>query len=100
MPRDRLAPEVFRLPVERIRAGYYSDAYFNFTRQLLQELDHHPRVTRQAFQKRQAIVGGLAAALRVMKLGSDDWDQLEVHALYEGDEIAPMETVLTIEGDY
>ena len=33
--RERLSPEVFRLPVERIRAGYYSDAYFNFTRQLL-----------------------------------------------------------------
>ena len=29
--RARLDPEVFRLPVERIRAGYYSDAYFNFT---------------------------------------------------------------------
>ena len=27
--RERLSPEVFRLPVERIRAGYYSDAYFN-----------------------------------------------------------------------
>ena len=28
------------------------------------------------------------------------WDALEVHALYEGDEIAPYETVMTIEGDY
>ena len=31
--RQRLDPEVFRLPVERIRQGYYSDAYFNFTRE-------------------------------------------------------------------
>ena len=31
----RLDPSVFRLPVERIREGYYSDAYFNFTKQLL-----------------------------------------------------------------
>jgi nicotinate phosphoribosyltransferase len=98
--RTRLDPEVFRLPVERIRAGYYSDAYFNFTRQLLQELDHHPRVTMQVFQKRQSILGGIDEALAVLKLCTDDWDQLEVHALYEGDEIAPMETVLTIEGDY
>ena len=30
--RTRLDPEVFRLPVERIREGYYSDAYFNLTR--------------------------------------------------------------------
>jgi nicotinate phosphoribosyltransferase len=28
------------------------------------------------------------------------WDQLDVRALYEGDEIAPYEPVLTIEGDY
>jgi nicotinate phosphoribosyltransferase len=96
----RLDPEVFRLPVERIRAGYYSDAYFNFTRQLLQELDYHPRVTMQVFQKRQSILGGIDEAIAVLKLCSDGWDQLEVHALNEGDEIAPMETVLQIEGDY
>src|SRR5215217_8491577 len=30
----------------------------------------------------------------------DGWKQLEVHALHEGDEIAPWETVMTIEGDY
>src|SRR5205807_5577921 len=30
----------------------------------------------------------------------DGWDELEVHALHEGDRIAPHETVLTIEGDY
>ena len=28
------------------------------------------------------------------------WDELEVRALHEGDEIAPYETVMTIEGDY
>jgi nicotinate phosphoribosyltransferase len=28
------------------------------------------------------------------------WEELEVHALHEGDEIAPYETVMTIEGDY
>ncbi|MFL5885533.1 MAG: quinolinate phosphoribosyl transferase, partial [Thermoleophilaceae bacterium] len=28
------------------------------------------------------------------------WDELEVHALHEGDEISPHETVLTVEGDY
>jgi nicotinate phosphoribosyltransferase len=33
-------------------------------------------------------------------LCSDDWEGLTVHALYEGDEISPWETVMTIEGDY
>jgi nicotinate phosphoribosyltransferase len=36
----------------------------------------------------------------VLKLCADDWDDLTVHALYDGDEIAPYEPVLTIEGDY
>jgi nicotinate phosphoribosyltransferase len=98
--RERLSPDVFRLPVERIRTGYYSDAYFNFTRQLLQERGLHPRVTMQVFQKHRSVLGGIDEALAILKLCSDDWDALEVHALHEGDPIAPMETVLTIEGDY
>ena len=98
--RERLSPEVFRLPVERIRAGYYSDAYFNFTRQLLQERGDHPRVTMQVFQKHRSILGGVDEAVAILKLCSDDWVALEVHALHEGDPIAPMETVMTIEGDY
>jgi nicotinate phosphoribosyltransferase len=98
--RERLSPEVFRLPVERIRSGYYSDAYFNFTRQLLKERGEHPHVTMQVFQKRRSYLGGVDEAVAVLKLCSDDWDALEVHALHEGDAIAPMETVMTIEGDY
>jgi nicotinate phosphoribosyltransferase len=98
--RTRLDPGVFRLPVERIRDGYYSDAYFNFTRQLLQERGDHPRVTMQVFQKRRSVLGGIDEAIAVLKLCSGDWDALEVHALHEGDEISPWETVMTIEGDY
>jgi nicotinate phosphoribosyltransferase len=98
--RERLSPEVFRLPVERIRSGHYSDAYFNFTRQLLKDRGEHPRVTMQVFQKRRSYLGGVDEAVAVLKLCSDDWSALEVHALHEGDAIAPMETVMTIEGDY
>jgi nicotinate phosphoribosyltransferase len=98
--RTRLAPETFRLPVERIRAGYYSDAYFNFTKELLEERGHCPRVTMQVFQKERSILGGIDEAIAVLKLCSNDWSQLEVHALYEGDEIEPFETVMTIEGSY
>ena len=46
-----MAPSVFRLPVEKIRDGYYSDAYFNLTKQLLEADDHHPRVLMQVFQR-------------------------------------------------
>jgi nicotinate phosphoribosyltransferase len=107
--RTRLDPGVFRLPVERIREGYYSDAYFNYTKQLLEERGHCPRVTMQVFQKEESILGGVDEAVAVLKLCSgrhadgdwaDGWDDLEVHALHEGDEVEPWETVMTIEGDY
>jgi nicotinate phosphoribosyltransferase len=100
VPRERLSPDVFRLPVERIRAGYYSDAYFNFTKQLLEREDKHARVVMQVFQKKHSVLGGIDEAIAVLKLCSEDWEALEVHALYEGDEVEPYETVLTIEGDY
>src|SRR5438045_6933771 len=107
--RTRLDPGIFRLPVDRLRDGYYSDAYFNFTKQLLEERDRHPRVMMQVFQKERSILGGIDEAVAVLKLCSGRpaggaWEagfaELEVRALYEGDEIAPWESVLTIEGDY
>ncbi|HWE32726.1 MAG TPA: quinolinate phosphoribosyl transferase [Solirubrobacteraceae bacterium] len=108
--RSRLDPAVFRLPVERIRDGYYSDAYFVHTKSLLEADGHHPRVTMQVFQKQDSLLGGIDEAIAVLKLcagthGPDGgwingWDELVVHALHEGDRIAPRETAMTIEGDY
>jgi nicotinate phosphoribosyltransferase len=98
--RERLDPEVFRLPVDRIRAGYYTDAYFNLTRQLLVETGHRPAVTMQVFQKEDSVLGGIDEAIAVLKLCSDDWSGLEVQALHEGDEIEPWEPVLQVDGDY
>jgi nicotinate phosphoribosyltransferase len=98
--RDRLPPETFDLPVEKIRSGYYSDAYFNFARDSLLADGRHPRVLMQVFQKNAAILGGMDETIAVLKLGSHDWDGLEARALFDGDPIEPWETVLTIEGDY
>ena len=96
----RLDPEVFDLPVEKMRAGYYTDAYFNHSRAALLADDRHPRVVMQVFQKKHAYLGGMDEALAILKLCSDDWDALTVHALYDGDQIEPYDTVMTIEGDY
>ncbi len=106
----RLDPGIFRLPIERIRDGYYSDAYFVYTKSLLEAEKHHPRVTMQVFQKRDSLLGGIDEAIAVLKLcaGRRDekgdwilgWDELEVYALHEGDRIAPRESVMMIEGDY
>jgi nicotinate phosphoribosyltransferase len=99
-PRERLDPEVFELPVEKLRAGYYTDAYFNHTRAALFAENRHPRVLMQVFQKKRALLGGMDEALAILKLCSHGWDELEVRALHDGDRIEPWETVLTIEGDY
>src|SRR4051794_31677860 len=110
MPRDRLPPETFRLPAQRVREGYYSDAYFNFTKLQLERCGRHPHVTMQVFQKEASLLGGVDEAIAILKVGAGEcgpdgewiagWGRLRVHALYEGDEIAPWETVMTIEGDY
>jgi nicotinate phosphoribosyltransferase len=98
--KKRLPPEIFDLPVEKMREGYYTDVYFNYARDVLLEDESHPQVLMQVFQKKQAVLGGMDEAIAVLKLCADDWDALRVHALYDGDDIGPWETVLTIEGDY
>ncbi len=98
--KKRLPPEIFDLPVEKMREGYYTDAYFNHARAALQSDGRHPRVVMQVFQKKHAYLGGMDEAIAILKLCSDDWDALTVHALHDGDEVAPYETVMTIEGDY
>src|SRR5580765_7905543 len=98
--RKRLPPEIFDLPVEKMREGWYTDAYFNHARDTLLADGRHPRVVMQVFQKNEAVLGGMDEALAVLKLCSHDWEALTVHALYDGDELEPWETVMTIEGDY
>jgi nicotinate phosphoribosyltransferase len=109
-PRERLAPETFRLPVEKIRSAYYSDTYFALTKELLEAEDEHPPVTMQVFAKRAGLLGGIDEAVAVLRLCSgrrlgdgsweDGWPALKVRALGEGDPVEPWETVMTIEGDY
>jgi nicotinate phosphoribosyltransferase len=69
----------------------------------------HPHVTVQVFQKQDSILGGIDEAVAILKTcaGRDvdgvwesGWERLEVNALHEGDRIAPLETVMTVEGDY
>jgi nicotinate phosphoribosyltransferase len=101
MPRAvRLPPEVFDLPVEKMRAGYYTDTYFNHARATLLADGRRPHVTMQVFQKRASYLGGMDEALAILRLCSEDWAGLRVEALYDGDRIEPWETVLTITGDY
>jgi len=74
--RQRVAPEAFELPVERIRDGFYTDAYFNHARSALLAYGRHPRVLMQMFQRKEAVLGGVDEALAVLKLCSHAWDEL------------------------
>lgn len=108
--RTRLDPATFALPVEKMRDGYYSDAYFTFTRDVMELDGHRPDVLMQVFQRERSVLGGIDEALAILRLCSgrrradggweEGWEQLEVRALHDGDEIEPWETVMTIRGDY
>ncbi len=108
---ERLDPAIFHLPVEKMRAGYYSDVYFNRSRQILERDGLRRRVRMQVFQRNRSVLCGIDEALAILKLCSgredrrsgawhDGWDELTVRALHDGDAIEPFETVMTIEGDY
>ncbi len=98
--RQRLQPEIFDLPVEKMRAGWYTDAYFNHTRDTLLRDARHPNVVMQVFQKHRSYLGGMDEAIAILKLCANDFDALEVHALHDGDRLEPYEPVMHIEGDY
>jgi len=98
--KQRLDPAIFHLPVEKMREGYYSDKYFVRARDLLRKDRHRPRVTMQVFGKAHASLGGIDEAIAILKLCAERWDELVVHALYDGEEVEPWETVLLIEGPY
>jgi len=98
--KKRLDPAVFHLPVERMRAGYYSDKYFVRAREILLADRHRPRVTMQVFGKSHAFLGGMDEAVAILKLCAIEWEDLVVHSLYDGDEVEPWESVMLIEGPY
>lgn len=100
MSRIRLDPEIFNLPIEKMRAGYYSDKYFVRTRDVLRRDGASPRVTVQVYTKHDALLGGIDEAIAILKLCADDWSALDVRALHDGDPITPWEVVLQVEGPY
>jgi nicotinate phosphoribosyltransferase len=83
-----------------MRAGYYSDKYFVRAREVLLADGCRPRVTMQVFGKAHAFLGGVDEAIAILRLCALDGRELTVHALYEGEEIVPWETVLLVEGPY
>jgi nicotinate phosphoribosyltransferase len=97
--KQRLSPDTFIFPAEEIKSGLYSDCYFNRTRDILIADNRHPRVMMQIFQRQNAVICGIDEAIAIIRKCAHNPENLIVKALYDGDEIAPWETVMTIEGD-
>jgi nicotinate phosphoribosyltransferase len=98
--RKRLDPSLFRLPVDEIRQGFYTDKYFERTREVLHADGHSPRILMQVTGKTGGFLSGVDEAIAILKLCADDWGTLSVNALYEGDEFESWDAVMTIEGPY
>ncbi|MGI6092477.1 MAG: nicotinate phosphoribosyltransferase [Veillonellaceae bacterium] len=97
--KSRLSPDVFRIPVEEIKNGFFSDSYFLRTQEILNRDNYHPRVLMQVFQRQHAVLCGIDEALAIIQKCAHNPKDLVVKALHDGDEIRPWESVLTIEGD-
>ena len=82
---DRLRPHVFRLPIEKIRAGYKSDIYFARTKLILERDGRRDRVTMQVFQKRpDAVIVGTDLTLAMLHVGAGRYrDRAKSEALFE-----------------
>src|SRR5438270_6297423 len=83
--RERLHPDVFRLPVEKIRSGYKSDIYFNRTKYVLERDGLRREATMQVFQKKdRATVVGTDHTLAILHVGSGHYrDRVEAQRLFE-----------------
>jgi nicotinate phosphoribosyltransferase len=81
---ERLRPEVFRLPIEKIRAGYKSDIYFARTKLILERDDRHDRVTMQVFQKHpDAVIVGTDQTLALLHVGAGAYrDRARAESLF------------------
>ncbi len=152
MPK-RLHPKVFKVPIDKVRSGYYSDIYFMRYVQVLKRDNRSVRVLYQFFPRKDCTVVGIDEALAILRYGTgyykdeekakelfsnlldlerkiqeaaadfdinkvisltkekwgikqrlaelwvDKWDEIEVKALYDGEEAKEREPVMTIEGD-
>jgi nicotinate phosphoribosyltransferase len=82
---ERLAPDVFRLPIEKIRAGYKSDIYFARTKLILERDARRDRVTMQVFQKHpDAVIVGTDQTVAILHVGAGRYrDRARAESLFE-----------------
>lgn len=75
---QRLAPETFSIPVQKIRRGYYTAVYFWREKTILEKLGYSKKALMQVFQKNTAILCGIDEAIAVLKLCNGFYSQPDV----------------------
>ena len=97
---NRIPVEKFDFPVEKIKSGYYTDAYFLRSEEILNGDNHHPRVLMQIFARDNVVLCGTDEVIALIKKCAFHPENITIHALHDGTEVKEWETVMTIEGDY
>src|SRR5689334_18842466 len=95
--RKRLDAASFELPAEQLRRGDFSHATAVWARDVLRADNRSPPVTVQFSSEQSGLLGGIDEAIAVIKVAAEDWSELTVHALYDGDRIDADETVMTVD---
>ena len=98
--RKRLEPASFPFPVDLVRQGALADRAAVHTRAVLLSEPAPPRVTLQISAEQGGVLGGVDEAIALLRVGVEDWGELAVNALYDGDKVEAAETVMTVEGPY
>src|SRR5919112_966236 len=98
--RKRVDASSFDLPAEELRRGEFSHATAVWARDVLIADGRSPLVTVQFASEQSGLLGGIDEAVAVLKVGVEDWSQVTVHALYDGDRIEADETVMTVDGRF
>lgn len=87
--------------IERIRRGYYSAAYFNRTKHILEQEHDDTIVMMQVFQWNDgSVLCGMDEAIELLKVAADNPRALSIKALRDGDTINRGEPVMHITGPY
>jgi len=72
-----LDPRKFKIPIDRIRAGYYSDKYFTRFVEVLKKTGKETDVVYQFFPRKRACIVGLNEALAILRTCAGYYSDLE-----------------------
>ena len=79
--------ESFSFPVEKIKEGYYTDAYFMRSEEILNGDNYHPRVLMQVFARDHVVVCGTDEVIALIRQCAFHPETIEIHSLRDGEEV-------------